>query len=119
MGRQTVPAHISRCTLLCLRRGAPPPRIKWLRRPEDIDGFARQQLQILSALWRLLARDGKLLYATCSVFARENQQVIDEFKQQHEDARSISLSVDNMKEGQLLPDEQRDGFYYALLHKSA
>lgn len=95
------------------------PDIKWLRRPEDIDGFARQQLQILSALWRLLARDGKLLYATCSVFARENQQVIDEFKQQHEDARSISLSVDNMKEGQLLPDEQRDGFYYALLHKSA
>ncbi|MBI1174158.1 MAG: 16S rRNA (cytosine(967)-C(5))-methyltransferase RsmB [Sideroxydans sp.] len=95
------------------------PDIKWLRRPEDIDGFAQQQLQILKALWRLLASDGKLLYATCSVFARENQQVIDEFKRQQDDARSIPLSVANMNEGQLLPDEQHDGFYYALLHKSA
>jgi 16S rRNA (cytosine967-C5)-methyltransferase len=95
------------------------PDIKLLRRPEDIEGFARQQLQILNALWRLLESDGKLLYATCSVFVRENQQVIDEFKRQHDDARSISLSVANMNEGQLIPDDQHDGFYYALLHKSA
>lgn len=93
------------------------PDIKWLRRPEDIDGFARQQLQILNALWRLLASDGKLLYATCSVFARENQQVIEEFIRQHNDARCVSLSVPKMKEGQLLPNDQHDGFYYALLHK--
>jgi 16S rRNA (cytosine967-C5)-methyltransferase len=95
------------------------PDIKWLRRPDDIDGFAQQQLQILSALWRLLASDGKLLYATCSIFARENQQVIDEFKRQHDGARSIPLSINNMNEGQLLPNDQHDGFYYALLHKSA
>lgn len=95
------------------------PDIKLLRRPEDIEGFARQQLQIINALWQLLESDGKLLYATCSVFARENQQVIDEFKRQHDDARVISLSVDNMNEGQLIPDDQHDGFYYALLHKPA
>lgn len=95
------------------------PDIKWLRRPEDIDGFARQQRQILEALWRLLESDGKLLYATCSVFARENQQVIDDFVRQHDDAKVIPLSVANMNEGQLLPDEQHDGFYYALLHKFA
>lgn len=95
------------------------PDIKWLRRPEDIEGFAQQQLQILTALWRLLASDGKLLYATCSVFARENQQVVEEFRRQHPAARLIPLSVANMKEGQLLPNDQHDGFYYALLHKSA
>jgi 16S rRNA (cytosine967-C5)-methyltransferase len=43
------------------------PDIKWLRRPSDIEGFALQQEQILEALWPLLARGGKLLYATCSV----------------------------------------------------
>jgi 16S rRNA (cytosine967-C5)-methyltransferase len=95
------------------------PDIKHLRRPADIDGFARQQLQILNALWQLLASDGKLLYATCSIFARENQQVIDEFRRQHDDARSVLLSLDNINEGQLLPDDQHDGFYYALLHKPA
>jgi 16S rRNA (cytosine967-C5)-methyltransferase len=95
------------------------PDIKWLRRPEDIDGFAQQQLQILNALWRLLARDGKLLYATCSVFARENQQVISGFLQQRDDARQLSLPAPNLNEGQLLPDDQHDGFFYALLHKPA
>jgi len=95
------------------------PDIKWLRRPEDIDGFAQQQLQILEALWRLLARNGKLLYATCSVFARENQQVINEFLRQHADARQLPLPASNFNEGQLLPDDQHDGFFYALLHKPA
>jgi 16S rRNA (cytosine967-C5)-methyltransferase len=95
------------------------PDIKWLRRPEDIDGFAQQQLQILNALWRLLARDGKLLYATCSVFARENQQLIAEFLRQHDDARQLPLPAPNLSEGQLLPDDQHDGFFYALLHKPA
>jgi len=95
------------------------PDIKWLRRPEDIDGFAQQQQQILNALWRLLARDGKLLYATCSVFARENQQVITEFLRQHDEARQLPLTTPNLNEGQFFPDDQHDGFFYALLQKHA
>ncbi len=94
------------------------PDIKWLRRPEDIDGFAQQQLQILHALWRLLAGDGKLLYSTCSVFARENQQVISEFLRQHDDARQMPLYPSGLIEGQLLPDGQHDGFFYALIQKT-
>ena len=93
------------------------PDIKWLRRPEDIEGFAQQQLQILNALWPLLASDGKLLYATCSIFARENQQVIAEFLQQNSHARQLPLPASYLSEGQFLPDDQHDGFFYALLHK--
>ena len=95
------------------------PDIKWLRRPVDIEGFAAQQLQILNALWPLLARDGKLLYATCSIFARENQQVITAFLAQHSDAERDTLSVPDMTDGQLLPNDEHDGFFYALLHKQA
>ena len=99
------------------------PDIKWLRLPADIDGFAQQQLAILNALWRLLAVDGKLLYATCSIFAPENQRAIDGFLQQHDDARLDSEPVAALQaapefiNGQLLPNDQHDGFYYALLHK--
>jgi 16S rRNA (cytosine967-C5)-methyltransferase len=101
------------------------PDIKCLRRPSDIDGFAQQQQQILGALWQLLARDGKLLYATCSVFARENQQVISEFLQLHNDVTQLPLTAPGLNaafdsnEGQLLPDDQHDGFFYALLYKHA
>ena len=100
------------------------PDIKWLRRAQDMEGFAQQQQFILEALWRLLARDGKLLYTTCSVFARENQQVMDAFLRRHEDAiwlrdATQEMPVPNLSEGQLLPDDQHDGFYFALLHKRA
>lgn len=95
------------------------PDIKWLRRRTDIAGFATQQLRILHGLWRLLAQDGKLLYATCSVFHQENAQVIAAFLAQQHDAQRLPVSLAHGIEGQLLPDDQHDGFYYALLQKNS
>lgn len=93
------------------------PDIKWLRRRADIAGFATQQLAILNALWRLLEQGGKLLYSTCSVFQQENEQVIAAFLAQHPDAGKLPIALPGNMNGQLLPDEQHDGFYYALLQK--
>src|SRR5574340_244801 len=93
------------------------PDIKWLRRRADIAGFASQQLDILRALWRLLAQDGKLLYATCSVFRQENEQVIAAFLAQQPDARRLPAALPENSNGQMLPNDQHDGFFYALLHK--
>jgi len=93
------------------------PDIKWLRRASDIESFALQQQQILTALWPLLENGGKLLYATCSIFGRENQQVIQEFLSYHPDAAQLPLNAAGMKQGQLLPNDQHDGFFYALLQK--
>jgi len=93
------------------------PDIKWLRRASDIENFAQQQQHILNALWPLLDARGKLLYVTCSVFGRENQQVINEFLRCHADATQLNLAAPEMKQGQLLPNDQHDGFFYALLHK--
>jgi len=94
------------------------PDIKWLRRKSDIAFFATKQGQILHALWQLLAQGGKLLYATCSVFQQENEQVIATFLAQHQDARRIAIKLPDNATGQLLPNEQHDGFFYALLQKT-
>jgi 16S rRNA (cytosine967-C5)-methyltransferase len=93
------------------------PDIKWLRRSTDIAGFAAQQLNIMRALWRLLAQDGKLLYATCSVFRQENEEVVGAFLAQQPDARRLPIELPDSGNGQILPDNQHDGFFYALLHK--
>ncbi len=93
------------------------PDIKWLRRPEDIAGFAAQQLDMLRALWRLLAQDGKLLYATCSIFAQENEKVVTAFLAQHPEARRLPILLPEASSGQMLPNDQHDGFFYALLHR--
>ena len=97
------------------------PDIKWLRRPDDIPAFAERQQEILGALWQVLATGGKLLYATCSVFAEENNAQIERFLQHHRDAQRLTLPEPhtNARElaGQILPDEWHDGFFYALLQK--
>jgi 16S rRNA (cytosine967-C5)-methyltransferase len=98
------------------------PDIKWLRRPTDIARFVGRQREILEALWRLLDRDGKLLYVTCSVFVEENNDQIEAFLERHHDARRLSLPAPqtNARQvaGQIVPDETHDGFFYALLQKS-
>lgn len=91
------------------------PDIKWLRREADIAAFAAQQAEILEALWRTLESGGKLLYATCSVFAEENQEQIARFLARHGDAQCASPDAGN---GQLIPNSRHDGFYYALLSKA-
>lgn len=93
------------------------PDIKWLRRAEDIPAFAAQQAALLEALWRVLSPGGKLLYATCSVFPEENRRQVEAFTSRHKEARLLPLPPELPSDGQLLPDAQHDGFYYALMMK--
>lgn len=94
------------------------PDIKWLRKEEDIGGFAEQQSRILDALWHCLAGGGKLLYATCSIFAEENSRQIEAFLARHQDARRVPLTALDSRDGQLIPNDLHDGFYYAMLEKT-
>lgn len=88
------------------------PDVKWLRRASDIALFANREQAILASLWRLLAPGGKLLYATCSVFPRENEALAAAFVTSEPTARRIALA-----DAQWLPDAQHDGFFYALIEK--
>ncbi len=92
------------------------PDIKWLRQPGDIRRFAEQQQRLLEALWKVLGRGGKLLYVTCSIFMEENQERIGGFVARHPDAHILGAMPG--RDGLLLPDNEHDGFYFALLQKN-
>ncbi len=87
------------------------PDIKHLRRESDIRRFVHTQAAILDTLWPLLKPGGKLLYATCSVFPEENSGQIDAFLVRQR-------GVECLIEEPLLPSDENDGFYYALLRKA-
>ena len=87
------------------------PDIKYLRRESDIRRFALLQADLLNHLWPLLKPGGRLLYATCSVFPEENEGQIDAFLVRQPTAWRLV-------EERLLPREEHDGFYYALLRKA-
>ena len=105
------------------------PDIKLLRRPSDIQNLSRLQRDLLEALWSVLAANGRLLYATCSALAAENDRVVRGFLDTHDDAQEIDVLPNNnirdlMRRKvcgyQILPGTaQLDGFYYACLEKKA
>ncbi len=103
------------------------PDIKLHRRAEDIEALARSQQAFLHALWPLLEANGRLLYVTCSVLTEENDAVIAQFLESHDDAREDdALPNNNIRDlmqrktcgYQILPGSQDlDGFYFACLEK--
>ena len=92
------------------------PDIKWLRREDDIAGFKQQQQRLLQALWQVVARGGKLLYVTCSIFREENEEQVDWFLSRHTDA-SLAPRTDSQGSALLLPSKEHDGFFHALFEK--
>jgi len=100
------------------------PEIKWLRSPQQVDDVVNIQAELLAALWPLLEPGGVLVYATCSVFKRENSQQVQKFMAQHADASVESPDLEwglaDTVGRQILPGEaQMDGFFYAVLRKTA
>lgn len=94
------------------------PDAKWLRRAADVAAFAATQQAIVDALWLTLAPGGKMLYATCSVFAQENARQVEAFLGRHADARQLKTQEATTSDAHFLPDAEHDGFYFALLQKA-
>ena len=96
------------------------PDIKHHRKPADIDRVVEQQRHLLEGLLPLLNRNGKLLYTTCSILARENDDQIEAVLRNHPnfsiDQLPPSLGHQTRFGRQRLQDNAGgDGFYYARL----
>ena len=115
------------------------PDIKVLRSPADVDAAASLQRRLLDNLWPLLADGGCLIYCTCSLFAAENDRVIEAFLRQAND-ESIHAGSDQppatvperldlpigtatrcgwqllpLPAGEGAPNRSVDGFYFARM----
>jgi 16S rRNA (cytosine967-C5)-methyltransferase len=98
------------------------PDIKLRRHPDDLPKLTATQAELLERLWPLLRPGGKLLYATCSVLADENEKRVAAFMARHADATEVPLAhpaAEQRAHGiQVLPGrETMDGFFYACLAK--
>jgi 16S rRNA (cytosine967-C5)-methyltransferase len=102
------------------------PDVRWLRREGDIARLAALQTHLLEVLWPLLAPHGRLVYCTCSVFPAEGPQQVQTFLAHNKEAVLRSgpghLLPHSGANADAVPDNlqgDHDGFYYALLEKSA
>ena len=105
-----------------LRRG---PDVRWRLDPATVAGFPELQRELLEKAALHTARNGRLVYATCTIRPAENQAVVEGFLAAHSDfARERAPVPEGIRspEGDLvtLPHRQgMDGFYAAVLCRSA
>lgn len=103
------------------------PDLKWRQTPESIAELTRKQTDILAGASRLVKPGGRLVYATCSILAEENEGVVDAFLAAHPGFQRLSaaevlarqgIDIDCGNDVRLLPHVHgTDGFYAAVMER--
>ena len=109
------------------------PDIRYSITADSISTYAALQLEILEKCYSKLNVGGELVYSTCSLFTRENDDVVLSFLKNHNDITQINIR-DRVIGLQLDPDRfdftdaglmtmthktNTDGFYISVLTKEA
>jgi len=101
------------------------PHLKWSTRPEDPAAYARRQLALLEDFSPRVRPGGLLVYATCSLSRRENQDVVAGFVQGRPGfsveapARAFRAGAGEMGLTILPALHDSDGFFVATLRRTA
>ncbi len=110
------------------------PDLKWRLNPEELARINDVQKSVLASAARLVKKGGRLVYATCSILERENQQVVEAFLAANPDwhlvpARDVlatqKIELDDAQWErfgdyfQMLPHvNNTDGFFAAVLERT-
>lgn len=108
------------------------PEIKWRLQPEDIARLAAAQVQMLRSALDVLATEGRLVYATCSLEPEENELVVEsaladrrEFAvlpraQLSQEWPHLAAMFDNRGYFRTRPDlHGTDGFFAAVIERQS
>lgn len=115
------------CTGLgTLRRN---PDLKWRQSPAAVEEMVAKQGAILAAAARLVRPGGRLVYATCSLLAEENDAIVDAFLAAHPGFAQLSAQDILDKQGVVVATGERlrlmphvhdtDGFFAAVMERRA
>jgi 16S rRNA (cytosine967-C5)-methyltransferase len=104
------------------------PDLKWRQSPQSVDELSAKQAAILAAAAKLLRPGGRLVYATCSILAEENEAIVDAFLAAHADFHRLSaqeilaaqgIVIDCGEDMRLSPQQHgTDAFYAAVLERA-
>jgi len=103
------------------------PDVKWRQQPAAIVEMQEKQAGILAGAARLVKGGGRLVYATCSFLADENEFIAKQFLAAHPDFDLVPMSTVLAEQKialemgdflQLLPHKhQTDGFFAAVFER--
>jgi 16S rRNA (cytosine967-C5)-methyltransferase len=105
------------------------PDLKWRQTEQDVMELNVKQTNILARAAKLTKAGGRVVYATCSLLAEENEAIAEAFLASHADFRLVpanevlaqqQINVDTGKYLNLLPHlHGTDGFFAAVFERKA
>lgn len=105
------------------------PDLKWRQTERDVSELVVKQTSILDRASRLVKANGRLVYATCSLLADENESIAEAFLTAHPDFTLVPagqilaqqhITLDTGDYLKLFPHlHQTDGFFAAVFEKKA
>ncbi len=96
------------------------PDIRYSKTDADVAALVAIQAGILEACARYVAPGGILIYATCTISRRENEEQIESFLRTHDafTQQTIPIPIENDGQIQLLPHvHHTDGFFIARMRR--
>jgi 16S rRNA (cytosine967-C5)-methyltransferase len=99
------------------------PHLKWCTDPADIRAHAARQRELLARFSNLVRPGGLLVYATCSLSCRENQEVVAAFLGSHREfaavpsLRTFRCPVDAQGLTILPAIHDTDGFFVSTMQR--
>jgi 16S rRNA (cytosine967-C5)-methyltransferase len=88
------------------------PETKWRLRPEDIMRLAELQAMMLRNALPALARDGQLVYATCSLEPEENEGVVEKVLSELSGFRMLTARELSLRHPRLVPFFDSRGYFW-------
>ena len=88
------------------------PDIKWKRKPEDVKNITEIQKKILDNCSKYLKKNGVMVYSTCSILEKENQDIVDKFLKENNEYYIRPEETRN-----ILPNEEKDGFFICKIYR--
>ncbi len=101
------------------------PDLKWRQSPASVKELVQIQKKILAAASKLVKSGGRLVYATCSLLAEENEKIAEDFLATNTGWNVVPVSLRGDEPStekpyaQLFPHRDGcDGFFAAVFEKS-
>jgi 16S rRNA (cytosine967-C5)-methyltransferase len=105
------------------------PDLKWRQSPKSVAELVQKQTAILASAARLVKPGGRLVYATCSLLAEENEAIVEAFLAAHTEFSLVDcdgvcaqqhIALRTGKYLRLTPHQHgTDGFFGAVLTRKA